>query len=121
MISFLWAFASFVRSYLRRFMPTNILLDHLRTSSGLRWGIPAMLLAVPYLAAAYLITVMIDNGAPGWVHLLVVTCVWNALKFVWNGPVSVVLLRRAQFADQGDSKAEGQVSGEEPRRLGSAW
>lgn len=38
---------------MRRFMPTNIVLDKLRARRGLKWGVPAMLFAVIhfYLAA----------------------------------------------------------------------
>ncbi len=104
MISLLYALASCVRYYLRQSMPTNIMLDTLRTRRRLKWGVPAMLLAVPYLSAAYLFTVMIDNGAPGWVHLFVVLCVWNSLKFCWNGVISVVCLCRAWTTDRRQGK-----------------
>ncbi len=34
-------------------MPTNIVIDAIITRRGIKWGMPAMLLAVPYgLAAA---------------------------------------------------------------------
>lgn len=52
MIRLLWALSAHARFYLRRCMPTNIALDAIRTRRGLKWGIPAMLLAVPYLRAA---------------------------------------------------------------------
>ncbi len=64
-----------------------------------------MLLAVPYLYAASLPTVLIENGAPGWFHLVVVLWVWNALKFVVLGPVSLVLLLRARTAEWRDHRA----------------
>ena len=80
------------RAFLRRYMPTNILLDAIRTRRGLKWGVLAMLLAVPYLAAASICTNLIDNGAPEWLYLVVLLCVWNALKFLCIGPVSVMHL-----------------------------
>lgn len=51
-----------------------------------------MLLAVTYLRAASICTNLIDNGASGWLYLVVLPCVWNALKFLWIGPVSVMHL-----------------------------
>lgn len=50
-----------------------------------------MLLAVPYLYAAAICTTIINAGGPGWLHLLALLLVWNALKFLWIGPVSLVV------------------------------
>jgi len=44
MIRLLWALSAHDRYYLRRYMPTNIALDAIRTRCGLKWGIPVMLL-----------------------------------------------------------------------------
>ena len=50
MIRLLWTASAEVRYFLRRYMPSNVLLDLIRTRKGLKWGMPAMLLAGPYLA-----------------------------------------------------------------------
>lgn len=92
----LWALSAHARYYLRRHMPTNIALDAIRTRRGLKWGIPAVLLAVPYFLAANYSTTLIEDGGAGWLHLLVLLFCWNALKFVIVGPVSAVLLIRAR-------------------------
>lgn len=81
-----------------RYAPTNPLLNAIRTRRGLKWGMPATLLAVPYLYAAAICTTIINDDGPGWLHLLVLLLVWDALKFVWIGPTSVALLVRARFA-----------------------
>ena len=52
MIRLLWTASTEVRYLLRRYMPSNILLDLIRTRNGLKWGVPAMLLAAPYLGLA---------------------------------------------------------------------
>ncbi|GAA2099135.1 hypothetical protein GCM10009841_12860 [Microlunatus panaciterrae] len=65
MIRLLWTASAEVRYYLRRYMPSNIVLDLIRTRKGLKWGLPAMLLAVPYLVVASWCTVLIENGGPG--------------------------------------------------------
>lgn len=46
-------------------MPTNILLDAIRSRRGIKWGLPAMLLAAPYLLAASICTNLIDSGVAG--------------------------------------------------------
>lgn len=80
-------------------MPTNIALDAIRTRRGLRWGIPAMLLAVPYFLAAYYCLTLIEDSGPGWLNLLVLLFCWNALKFLIMGPISAVLLIRARLEE----------------------
>ena len=77
---------------LRGIMPTNILLDALHTRRGLKWGVPAMLLTVPYAAAAAYCTGQAETGGPGWLHLLALLFAWNALKFLVSGPVSLLRL-----------------------------
>ena len=92
MIHLLWGLSVKARHFLRRHMPSNIVLDLIRTRQGLKWGLPATLLAVPYLAIAVWCTRLIDNGGPGWLHLVVLVCIWNALKMIVIDPVSGALL-----------------------------
>ena len=94
MIRQLWNLSTYTRAFLRRYMPTNILLDAIRTRRGLKWGTPAMFLAVPYLLAASTCTTLLAEGGPRWLNFLVLVCLWNAMKFIVMGPVSVVLLLR---------------------------
>lgn len=64
MFRLIWTASIHTRYFLRRWMPTNILLDLIRTRRGLKWGIPAMLLAVPYLLAAAICRGLIEDGGP---------------------------------------------------------
>lgn len=96
MFRLLWAASVRTRYYLRRYMPTNVALDAIRTRRGLKWGLPAMLFAVPYLLAASICTSLIADGGPGWLNPLVLLFIWNALKFIVMGPVSVILLIRVR-------------------------
>jgi hypothetical protein len=91
------------RSYyaLRRFMPTNLVLDAIHTRRGLKWGAPAMLLAVPYAFAMAACVGLVEAGASGWVSVLSLLFAWNALKFLGAGPVTLVRLIRVR-------KREGQ-------------
>ncbi|WFN95186.1 sulfate permease [Gordonia sihwensis] len=99
MLRLLWAMSVRTRYFLRRYMPTNILLDLIRIRRGLKWGIPAMLLAVPYLLAASICTNLIADGGPGWLNLLVLLFIWNAMKFLIMGPVSLALLVRVRIQE----------------------
>ena len=117
MIRLLWTASTEVRYFLRRYMPSNILLDLIRTRNGLKWGMPAMLLAAPYLGVAAWCTNLIESGGPGWLHLVVLVCIWNALKMVVIGPVSVVLLVRAHAKErQARKRAEREVDAEVSER-----
>lgn len=85
-----------VVSPVRRFLPTNQIRDAVMTRRGLKWGVPAMLLAIPYIYIAATCRILIEQGGPGWLHLIVLVCIWNALKMLWLGPVSLVLLAWAR-------------------------
>jgi len=85
---------------LLRYAPTNLLLNAIRTRHGLKWGIPATLLGVPYLYAAAICTTIINDGGSGWLYLLVLVFVWNAFKFLWIGPVSLIQLISVRAAER---------------------
>lgn len=78
-------------------MPTNILLDKRRTRRGLKWGILAMLLGVVYLLIAVTCTGLIEQGWSKWLYLVFFLALWNALKFLIFGPLSLVLLVRVKL------------------------
>jgi hypothetical protein len=96
----LWAASVRTRYFLRRYMPTNILLDLIRTRRGLKWGIPVMLIAGPYLLAAAICAEAVKDGSPGWVGLFVILFTWNSLKFLFVGPSSAALLIRARLRER---------------------
>lgn len=112
MIRQLWTLSVHTRAFLRRYMPTNILLDAIRTRRGLKWGVPAMLLAVPYLLAAGTLSTLIADGGPGWPNLLVFLCLWDAMKFIIMGPGSLILLGRARLREGAAVRAERRTMAE---------
>lgn len=94
-------------------MPTNIALDAIRTRRGLKWGVPAMLVAIPYLFAASVCTTLLADGGPGWLNMLVLLFIWNAMKFAFVGPVSLVPLIRArvhEYAERRDTARYAMVT-----------
>ncbi|GAA1996366.1 sulfate permease [Microbacterium pumilum] len=100
MFGLIWSLSIRIRSFLRRRMPTNILLAAIFTRRGLKWGMLAMLIAVPYMAAALLCAALLGQGAPGWVNILVLLCLWNATKFVVAGPISLARLVRVRLHEE---------------------
>ena len=114
MLRLIWIASIHIRQFMHWYMPTNILLNAIRTRRGLKWGIPAMLLALPYLYLASLCTALIDSGGPGWLYLTAIVCVWNSLKFIWVGPVSLGLLIRRRAAEHRDARRSQSQSA-------SAW
>lgn len=95
-ILLLWTGSVHTRNFLRRYMPTNILLDAIRTPRGLKWGVPVMLLAIPYFLIAAILVQVINDGGPAWLNVLVLLSIWNGLKMLWIGPLSLMLLARLQ-------------------------
>lgn len=100
MLRLIWTLSVHTRNFLRLYMPTNRLLDAIQTRRGLKWGVPTMLLAIPYFLAVAVLRDLIEGGGPGWLHLLVLLCIWNAMKLTIMGPVSVVLLIRARATER---------------------
>lgn len=96
MFGFIFAIVVRARVILRRLMPTNLLLDAIHTRRGLKWGVPTMLLAVPYGLAAVYCVGLVERGAPGWLNLLTALFIWNALKFLVAGPVTAIQLLRVR-------------------------
>jgi hypothetical protein len=99
MFRLLWIVSVHTRAFMRRYMPSNIILDRVRRRRGLKWGPLAMLLAVPYAAVAYWLTTLIEVGGPGWLYLIVFLCLWSAFKMLWIGPMSMVLLAHIRLAE----------------------
>ena len=96
MFGLIWVVTARTHYALRRFMPTNIVLDAIHTRRGLKWGVPAMLLAVPYAVAAVFFVGQVEAGGSGWLNVLALLFVWNALKFLVAGPVTLIRLFRVR-------------------------
>ncbi len=98
MFRLIWAASVRTHSILS-YAPTNLLIAAIRTRRGLKWGIPAMLLAAPYLLAASWCATIVEAGGGGWLNLIVLLAAWNAMKFTIMGPVSLMLLLRARLRE----------------------
>lgn len=98
LIYLLWTFSVRVRQFLRIWMPTNILLDVLRTRRGLRRDGTAILLGLAYLALAIACAWAVDQGRSEWLYLGFWLFLWNAAKFIIFVPVTHVQLVAARIA-----------------------
>jgi hypothetical protein len=92
MLILLWNLSAAIRGYLRFRMPTNIVIDLLRTPRGQKWAIPAALVATPaYLFAMSVCAHFATHPRLGWLNVLVLLFFWNAMKFAWMALLSPVL------------------------------
>ena len=114
MFRLLWNLSIRVRLFLRTYMPTNILLDALRTRRSLKWGMPAMLIAAPYLLGAWLLTVWIAYGGPGWLNLLV-------LLFICYAVLSVMPMMLGRSGPARRGCRHNQSRSRNPRRASLGW
>ncbi len=87
----LWNLSAAIRGYLRFYMPTNRVIDWLRSPRGLKWAVPVTLVAVPtYLLARSVCVVLADRPTLGWLNLLVV------LFFCYAAGVVMPIVTRSQ-------------------------
>lgn len=90
MISLFLNLGAALNGYMRFYMPTNRLVDWLRSPQGLRWAVPVSLAAVPaYLFAMGICARAIEEGAPAYLNVLVLLFAWNAIKFSVVGLLAV--------------------------------
>jgi hypothetical protein len=100
MIRLLWAVSPSIRDLLAHWAPTNRLIAAIRTRRGLKWGVPAMALGLGSFLVAASLSAAVRDGGPGWLNIGVIWACWNGFKFLWAGPVSVVLLVRRRWAER---------------------
>lgn len=110
MFGFVFGVAARTHYFLRRFMPTNILLDALHTRRGLKWGAPAMLLAIPYAIAAVYCTGLFEAGGSGWLSALALQFMWNALKFLVASPMTLIRLVRIRGREARARRLQGDYT-----------
>ena len=99
MFGIIWRLTARIHYAVRRFLPTNIALDAIHSRRGLKWGVPAILIALPYLLAAAFCVGLVKDGGSGWLSLLALLFVWNALKFIISGPATLIRLVLARHRE----------------------
>lgn len=82
MFGLFWKLSAALNGYLGYYMPTNRVIDWLRTPRGLRWAIPvALITTATYLLAMHLCDLLVQRGGPGCLNVLVLIFAWDAIKF----------------------------------------
>lgn len=95
----------------QRFTPSLRLLARLRRRDGLKWGVPAMLIAVPYVLVASTCVQIIADGGPGGLNLVVLWCLLVATAFIVNGPVSLLRLATVRIGEAAVERAAQRHGG----------
>lgn len=75
------------------------LLARIRRRDGLKWGLPSMLVAVPYFLVAGTCLQIIENGGSEVLYLFVLWSVIMGMAFLLTGPISVGLFVRARISE----------------------
>lgn len=73
------------RDLVQHHAPTNRLLRWLRTRHPARWPGLAMLYGVVFLAAALLVSLLVQLGLPELLYLLFFLFLYDGAKFIVNG------------------------------------
>ena len=90
MLKLLWNVSAAIRGYMRFSMPTNIAIDLLRTPRGIKWAMPAALVAAPAHFGAMAISAHLAlRPGFGWLNVLVLIFSWNGMKFACMAVLSL--------------------------------
>ena len=88
-----------LHAYAHAYGPANLTIAYLRTPRGLKWAIPAALIAVPTcLYIASLMTALVDHGASKWLLLITFVSYVDASKFAALALWSPLMMLRRWFA-----------------------
>jgi len=104
MLRIVFAAVASAFSLLTRFAPGPRLIARIRQRDGLKWGVPAMPVAVPYYLAAGICQRFIEDGASIWLSVLMLWCLVMGTAFVVLGPVSLSLLGIARIRETADAR-----------------
>lgn len=87
------------------YAPSNRLLSRFRARGGPGSALAAITVGAVFLYGAVICTVLLDDGGPGWLNILVLLFIWNAFKLVLAGLVILVAHVRRRLARRRASRA----------------
>lgn len=96
MLRFIFAGVAHAYGLLARFAPGPRLISYLRCRDGLKWGVPAMLVCVPYFLLAEFCKRLIEDGGTAWLSFPLLWCLIMGITFLAVGPVSLIWLGLAR-------------------------
>lgn len=85
--------------FLARFALGPRLIARIRHRDGLKWGVPAMLLAVPYFCVSNFLVELIKQGGNAWLSLPLLWCLVMGIAFLGLGPISLIVLVTARTCE----------------------
>jgi hypothetical protein len=94
MLTVFWHLSAATHGYMRYYMPTNMAVDWLRSPGGVKWAVPAALVAASaYLGLTAWAILLAARPGLGWLNVLVLLFFWNAVKFGWIAVLAPVMWR----------------------------
>lgn len=99
MLRFIFTGVSCTYYFLEHYAPGPRLIFRIRRRDGLKWGMPAMLFAVPYFLVANVLKALIEGGGSAWLSLPLLWCLVMGIVFILLGPISALLLVAARYRE----------------------
>jgi hypothetical protein len=104
MLTFIFRGVARCYYFLARFAPGPRLISRIRRRDGLKWGVPAMLVAAPYYFVANLIKGLIEQGGDAWLSLPLLWCLIMGTAFLVLGPISLLKLAKARILEAAQAR-----------------
>lgn len=100
MLGFIVSGVAGVVATLNRYLPSLRLIRRIvHRRDGHKWGVPAMLLAVPYFLIANIFKGILEGGGDAWFSLPLLWCLVMGSAFLALGPISLLLLAKARIRE----------------------
>lgn len=100
MLGFIFSGVALVVSALSRFLPSFRLITRVvRRRDSHKWGVPAMLIAVPYFLVANIFKGILEDVGNAWFSVPLLWCLGMGIAFLVLGPISLLLLARARVRE----------------------
>jgi hypothetical protein len=95
--------ASRAHRYLQAYAPSNILVARIRRIRPRPRVVAGLLaLSATLAAGALLLAGWVASGGPGWLNLVILTAIWNAMKFAWMAARSTLLTVKVAVSRRGE-------------------
>jgi hypothetical protein len=90
-----WAISARIYRLFQRLAPSNIIIRRVHARDGIKSG-PLVGLAGVTIYGLLLVAAasVVHHGGPGWINLIMLVAFWDAIKFAWLIPISLVRLLR---------------------------
>lgn len=104
-------FVTLTLRLLQTYAPSNILIARMRASRPsfrIAFGLTALSLVL--VSGAHGLGIAIENGAPGWLNLVVLVLLWDAMKFACMGALVATFFRVRSQQRAGQRVSDSRAS-----------